>query len=745
MTVQRLPTDVVALLQHVELRQIGWHNELFQLLTIGVLAAKGASSSVTEVKEALRQGYGLPITDAEFASTLKKLEATERVTRTSGDLISLADEARTYWQIANEESTRQEAEAAAAFELHFPDICRSHAAPHWEHFRDHLLLPLVAQAGARLSEVLTPSPDGQLQFSLTEYCNGYPAELHDLLTAHAKALLSESPKALGAFMLSLLHSQLLMEAGRMSPEHVTLMSDRLKGQIEFALFLDTNVIFSLIGIHSNPADEAVRELHALVSRLGNNVRIRFYVTPDTLLECRETVDAIERRLRGHTFSPIVGRAARSAPGLEGTDSVALRMMEVAVESNRTVNATAFLAPFRRDLLPALRAYGVELYNEDFSSFRTSPAFIEDVENQLSYEIRTYGDNGKGRKALEHDVLLWHIVSQKRALVVSSPLDAKWWCLTVDYHFMGFDAHKQRGDRDPTPECISPSTLIQLLQLWQPRSSDGERALLASLRAMIPQFEGVAASEATARILDVLWRYEVDQMGVDGVAAILASDALRTSIAAESDEQRQVELVRLEIDKHMVELRKELAVAEQRLVELTAEVDHLRESEQSAYGRIGELEAEAGKALSEVDNLKQQLRGSQRSADEIKQAQQNTIREVTGELAIVRSRTALLARLSFALTQLVGVPVLSLGILTAINATPIWTLGWYRGMAILAASWLCVLFVWSWAQSWLWKTHPEVTSWSLFRLVVWMKKPMRVGASAICSALFGELVIRIVFS
>jgi hypothetical protein len=65
--------------------------------------------------------------------------------------------------------------------------------------------------------------------------------------------------------------------------------------------------------------------------------------------------------------------------------------------------------------------------------------------------------------------------------VESPTEAKYWVVTVDYRFLGFDEYKRQNTTASIPIVVHPTTLIQLLQLWVPRTQEFEEAIVRSLR------------------------------------------------------------------------------------------------------------------------------------------------------------------------------------------------------------------------------------------------------------------------
>jgi hypothetical protein len=138
-----------------------------------------------------------------------------------------------------------------------------------------------------------------------------------------------------------------------------------------------------------------------------------------------------------------------------------------------------------------------------------------------------------------------IVRNKRPSGLESPLDTKYWIVTVDFRFLGFDAFKTRKQRESVQTCLHPSTLIQMLQFWIPRTARFEEAMLSSMRLpfLFHEFDP-NTEKVTIRILEALGRFaNVGDLSKETITAILMKDVLRQKLSGESDVKKQVELIR----------------------------------------------------------------------------------------------------------------------------------------------------------------------------------------------------------
>ena len=155
-------------------------------------------------------------------------------------------------------------------------------------------------------------------------------------------------------------------------------------------------------------------------------------------------------------------------------------LEAAASRTKALSPEDYFDPFISGLIEQFRAKGVESSDKDIDFSKQSTNFYRDFENQKDYE-RKKSSNPKGDIALEHDLLLWHHVRERRPLRTASLLEAVYWIVTIDFSFIAFDTFKRRREIDEPPICLHPTSLTQLFQFWVPRTEKFEKAVFESLK------------------------------------------------------------------------------------------------------------------------------------------------------------------------------------------------------------------------------------------------------------------------
>lgn len=219
------------------------------------------------------------------------------------------------------------------------------------------------------------------------------------------------------------------------------------------------------------------------------------------------------------------------------------------------------------------------------------------------------------------MVLWHFARRKRPARVDTPVDAEFWVATIDFGLLGFDRHKMRRRDGEPPVTVHPTVLLQLLQLWVPRTDQLDAALMNSLQPLLPHEFDRAAEKVTIKILRTLSRFEDSgDFGLETVSHILVDQAVRgrigaaknvddevkvisSALAAENmrldlkarQMEREREGLHSEVEKRSIEIRSlqgEAQTERERREGITRELAAEKEARTALEFRVGSLEARA---------------------------------------------------------------------------------------------------------------------------------------------------------
>jgi hypothetical protein len=607
-TRRQLPTELVALIHHIELAQAGWADRLTDQLVLSAALLSTGPSSPDELRQQL-EPRGIHLSLRQIQGGVQRLLGSHSVLELAEGRVVVTEAARldaaqrrNAAEVIERGARRVFAEALVdqAVELN-PDM-------EWEGFCSGCLDPLIGDIGARTYELLSGmSAGGTADRAVVSFLECYPEHLREQVGRAAVRFLSSDDPHPRGFILQRLQGHLLSLAANLPERSVVALAARVRRGLRMRVLLDTNFIFSLLGLHESPANELAMELAQILAGLRSHLRVTLYALDSTIDEAKRTLAGYEFKLSEIAMSPKLGSIVTSSSS-HHMSGIALRYLEAAAASRHRLSAEEFFRPYLTDLESLLRSRGVKPYDDAATKgLSTSQRVINDILDQQEFEKRRYPDRAKPYEALSHDITLWHAVARRRPLHLESPLDAEYWVVTEDYRLLGFDAHKQRKRRAAVPVCVHPTVLVQMLQLWLPRTEGFQRAMFQSVRALVPQFFDADAEEVTIRILRSLSRYEdVDDLPESAITSILMNKALRTHLSAESDVNKQIALVRDAIVAEAAEIKEQLDRERAKVTELAATLRSVAEEKSSIEDAIaGEREARERERVQLQSQLKEE--------------------------------------------------------------------------------------------------------------------------------------------
>ncbi len=253
----------------------------------------------------------------------------------------------------------------------------------------------------------------------------------------------------------------------------------IQGLKPLDLFLDTNFIFGVLGLHLDYFSDISRDVLDLIQNGG--FPFSLYVHPRTLKELQTTIGFIGARLRSNLWTQEVSRIAVEV----GTNTGNLSGVEL---SYHTLNArtltdpSVFLTRFEHmDVL--LRDLGLSLYVEP-----RDRGYSDDEKWGLIGDFNAFVETARpGRpkpyEAMDHDMTVWLSIHQLHKPSVSA-LSAGALLLSNDFLFYRFDWRNLRREGD-SGVVVTPSQLLQVLRPFVPATEDFDRSFAETFA--IPHF------------------------------------------------------------------------------------------------------------------------------------------------------------------------------------------------------------------------------------------------------------------
>ena len=616
MSVRQLSQEIVSLIHHVELNESGWWKKASAQVVQGIIWKATSPISSDELKAAIKREIGVDMSVETIGRILDSLSSQGAITYLPGKKVKLTE--LTYEQLRlSHEAALSEQELC---QNSFLESCNQEcpeldSALVWKEFRK-VLAHVIQVTGANLFHLLT---DGKMEKDgewIDAFFHKFDNQFRDPLQRVVANFFDASNRPCRNQVFRLLSAHFFAEATQLSPTTIAAIESKKIRLLR--IVLDTNFVFSVLKLHDNPGDDAALSLVDLANRQNSNLTIKLFVLPDTLEEIRRTLQAQMHIVENIRATRSMARAARTQP-LSG---IAKRFFEAASQSPG-LSAESFFAPYIDELRTVLRDKGIEILDASPAIYHQRQDIVDDVMAEKEREERDRPvDMRKGFDAIQHDVVLWHAVKDRRNSNDDSPFDVEYWAVSIDWRLIAFDRQKRATLGYSLPVVIHPSNLIQLIQFWLPRSEILQESLVDSLRLPLHFHRFDPDDEkATVRVLEAISRFEnVDDFSEKTIQKILANRALRGKLKeAEQSDDEVLQLVKDEIlAQHnealseLEQVKSSVQLLQTSLADTTLEKDEARKSLQAitvnaeSFAQLAEAERErADRADSERIRLDQE--------------------------------------------------------------------------------------------------------------------------------------------
>lgn len=252
-------------------------------------------------------------------------------------------------------------------------------------------------------------------------------------------------------------------------------AEYLKGQIpSLDLFLDTNVILSMVGLQDNPMQDLSAELLKKIDAEGHPIQLHCHER--TLQEISELQEAVTKALGAKRYSSQLSEAfVQSAESHASRFGVEARFHRLNMEHE--IDVGAFLARFNH-IEELAAAKKVRIYRPA-SSDSEEPA-KETYIAAFEQFLQEYRPNRPRRyEARDHDVAVWISLQRLRSFSKNA-LRSGALLLSFDQALYSFDKsflmNQPSGKKGPT--VALPNHLLQLLRPLRKGSTDYDEQFLA---------------------------------------------------------------------------------------------------------------------------------------------------------------------------------------------------------------------------------------------------------------------------
>jgi hypothetical protein len=601
---------VYALAEHVELSRSGWWRTAIDRAILHTLYGSPAGAETSVIVSAVTRLLDCP--DDRHMVTPRLQALVDQ-----GDLLVhrgayVLSESRRV-EIADERQRGEQLDLAVR--EHFARVCRElgESVTSWDEFNVKVVGQIVTELGARTVDLISGRVEVSKSRAYLEFVHSHPDR--ELAEKVCLGFLDPSNDSVRSYMMARLNHYFLVASKGVNRSVLRSLADSYNGRPKFNLVLDTNTIFSILGLHRNPANEATEALVGLRQRTSEYIDVRMFVLPTSLEEARAALEGALAHAPTHAVSSAMIDAAEELRELSGLVG---RYLEKSRERPQT--SSSYFRYYIDHLEALLEAKGVKVVGDaDVTGIAERASVRRAVSDQLTFE--EVATRPRSRRAIEHDVVAMEFVRDRRPPAASTVAEVGWWFLTVDIGLQKREMDSLRGRRG-IPRSVMPDELSQILRFWVPRSERLERALMGGIRLPFSFFSyDNRSQEVSIAILDALAAYErSDELPIATIRSVLADKTVRQSFEDEQAQGARLERIESalaanvnardqeiqEQRRHIRELQASLAAAQRRQGERAAIVGGKEESKQALLRRLERLERDLGKERSAREASKREL-------------------------------------------------------------------------------------------------------------------------------------------
>jgi hypothetical protein len=489
---------LAALVHSVNLRERHWQDDYIDDLVIyALLQPRSSCSTATDVQRSIQGLHLAPVEVyvTEVEESISRLKTSERIVEGVNSSLTLSQsclvEANKKIREWQELESVVRAEWLGSIHDMYPALLREALDSLWISLIDGFVAPVILVCGAESVRIMGgPSKRGLESTSdIKRVLARALARLPEPLRAVAECTFPVFLDAEGRrrrYLMGLV--SLVFNLYSLDLPTAVLEQVSAKRPVDLSLLLDTNLLYSLLGLDNAIFNQAVSDLVAIARKAQEysqgKVVVRLRCDESTIEEFCTSLESRASRWGNVVPSDTVAEIANESCPLDGVVRAYFRQIE---ETHEQISMSDFVKVKIQSLRAFLSSRNVEIV----ASLPSTSFVAQDIDNDISSWNATLvkKDIARPRPVLHHDVVLWHSVRQLRQSYTtkSGSFLEPIYLLTCDNQFIDFDRSKTGPQLASEPNkaiCMLPATLFHMLSIFVPRTDDFDRAFLRSLRMPI---------------------------------------------------------------------------------------------------------------------------------------------------------------------------------------------------------------------------------------------------------------------
>lgn len=594
-----LPDELISLIHHVELNDSGWWKKSTNQIIKSILFDFNHPVSLEEIKSKIKDTFGFYIPEENFDKQIEELINNKKIIKNDNSYFISGSE-REVLNRVRLISIENGIKTESLFKKLSVDIGLEYEIDidsAWLDFKEQVVKS-IKTIGANTYNLLN---DGTLRREsdwLKYFLSKYPVEFHGKLKKVISNLLDPVNTFSTKYILGILNAYFFVEATQLKKETVKYIED-LKKIKEVKVILDTNFVFSVLGLHDNPSNKSVESIFNLTEKIGG-IKIKYYILRKTLEEIDSVISYQLDKIKRYKYSKNLIRAVNVSNEISG---VAAKFFSECERLGEELSPDVYFEPYTKGLQFYLATKNIKIMEWDTLHYSTSQPVIDDISRVMERAGKRKREReDKSYEAVLHDMILWHAIKDNRNNSASTALEENCWGVTLDWSLISFDRFKRKYDRNSLPVVMHPNNFIQLMQFWVPRDSSLDSGIMDVMR--MPLLIGDFNSEDEKVTLDIITKLStyraIGDISVETLAVIITDKALKSRIKESDDSNEEIiDLIDLKFADLANNYKEE---ADEKNILVRAKENKIKDLEDEMEVKISTIENEKNK---EIDRLKKE--------------------------------------------------------------------------------------------------------------------------------------------
>ena len=260
-----LPREVTALISHVELNRAGWWDKTLQRLILASVWFMEKSATKNEVSRMLKEDWNLTVKPEKLKSVFDFLVNEESLIRVSNDVYRIPEEKRKIFEREINDAEKSATNAREYFCSLVADSCPNLDSQEvWKDFERILFTPMVQDFGASTYRLIAGERIAPDDSYIKNFLKKFGSRYQGALKTVVANFLDPKREDVRNYAMRILYAHFCVEASGLSGEVLDKLTSITNKQTKFRLFVDTNFLFSFLGLHENPSNASATELKELL-------------------------------------------------------------------------------------------------------------------------------------------------------------------------------------------------------------------------------------------------------------------------------------------------------------------------------------------------------------------------------------------------------------------------------------------------------------------------------------------------